>query len=245
VAGSLLILTTATVLAPGRAGLPEDTLTGTYAFAAAGDGAPGRVLAFGPAETLPGSSYDFEGLAYRVFTPPVPYTWSTYLPRPRLGDEALVALFDDLVDSRVRRAGERLADFGIGWVVFTEQSPLEALFESQLDLVPLRSLEFVVFRNEVPAARAMAADGTPWVWEGVSYRLPEGAPASGTLHVAENADERWGPGSWSQADWANQITVAGDVVEFSGHAGRRIMAIGSASWLGVLLLAAAVGRWRR
>jgi hypothetical protein len=243
-AAAVLVVTTVTLLAPGRAGLPEDTLTGSYDFAVAADGAPGRVLVLGPAETLPGTSYDYEGLGYRVFTPPVPRTWSTYLPEPRLGDEALVAVFDDLVAGRVRRAGERLAEFGIGWVLFTEESPLESLLEAQLDLVPLRSLESVVFRNEVPAARAAAADGTPWVWDGTAYRLPEGAPASGTLYVAENADERWGPGAWTQVDWANQITVAGDTVRFSGHGGRRMMAIGSAGWLGILLVVAVAGRLR-
>jgi hypothetical protein len=243
-AAAVLVVTTVTTLAPGRAGLPEDTLTGTYDFAVASDDAPGRVLVFGPAETLPGDGYDYEGLGYRVFTPPMPLTWSAYLPEPRLGDEALVAMFDDLVAGEVRRAGERLAEFGIGWVLFTEESPLESLLEAQLDLVPHRSLESVVFRNEVPAARAAAADGTPWVWDGTAYRLPAGAPASGTLYVAENADERWGPGVWSQTGWANQITVAGETVRFSGHGGRRMMAIGSAGWLGVLLVAAAAGRRR-
>ncbi len=241
---AVLTVTTVATLAPGRAGLPEDTFTGTYGFAAAAEGAQGRVLVFGPAETLPGTSYDYEGLAYRVFTPPVPRTWSTYLPDQRLGDNALVELFDDLVSGRVRRAGERLADFGIGWVLFTEDSPLESLFEAQLDLVPLRSLDSVVFRNEVPAARATAADGTAWRWDGTAYRLPEGAPASGTLYVAENGDRRWGPGEWEQAGWANRITVAGDTVRFSGHTGRRSMAVGSAGWLGALLVAALVGRRR-
>jgi hypothetical protein len=202
------------------------------------------VLAFGSPDTLPGSSYDYEGLAYTVFTPPMPATWSAYLPDPRLGDRALTVLFDDLVAGRVRRAGERLADFGIGWVTFTEESPLESLLEAQLDLVPLRSLESVVFRNEVPTARAIAADGTAWQWDGTSYRLPASAPASGTLYVAENADYRWGPGVWAQADWANEIVVAGDTVSFSGHTGRRVMAIGSAGWLAALLVAALAGRRR-
>ena len=181
-----------------------------------------------------------------MFTPPVPETWAAYLPEERLGDRALEALFDDLVDGRVRRAGERLASFGIQWVVFTEESPLETLFEAQLDLIPIRSLEFPVFRNEVPAARAVADTGAVWPGDGTGYRRPEGVSPTTSVYVAENADFRWGPGTWEQDGWANSVTVAAGVVEFSGHTGRRMLATGAAAWLGLLFATWLVaGRWRR
>jgi hypothetical protein len=63
--------------------------------------------------------------------------------------------------------------------------------------------------------------------------------------VASNADYRWGPGEWNQADWANQVDTAGTAVRFAGHDGRRDLALGSAAWLGVLLALAAAGWWGR
>ena len=157
-------------------GFPEDRYSDLLAFATAGGDTGSRVLLFGPAADLPGTSRDFEGLGYRVLAPPYPESWDAYLPAPRLGDEALRRLLDDLLDGEVRRAGERLAVFGIGWVAFTEESPLEAVFEAQLDMVPLRGLALPVFRNEVPATEAYGPGGTPWTRDGTGYLRPDGAP---------------------------------------------------------------------
>jgi hypothetical protein len=244
-AAVLVVLTAVGPTIVGRATLPEDELTDRFSFAVAGDMPTGRVLVFGPAGDLPGTTYEYEGLAYRVFTPPVPDTWDAYLPEPRLGDLALVALFDDLVDGSVRRAGERLAPFGVSWVVFLDPSPLEGLLEAQLDLVPLRSLDVPVFRNEVPAARAVAASGRAWEWDGTGYRIPVGAAASGTVRIAENADYRWGPGTWAQDEWANEITVSGREVSFRPYEPRRTVALLALAWLIVLVVGSAAGRWRR
>lgn len=245
IAALLALVTVAVPVGEGRAGLPEDDLTDRFAFAAAADGGTTRVLLFGDESSLPGTSRRYEGLGYRVFSPPAPESWDARLGEPRLGDEALVALFDDLVDGRVRRAGARLAEFGIEWVVFVEDSPLATLLAAQLDLVPVTSLDFPVFRNEVPTGRAVGEDGVVWVRDGTGYRRPDGASA-GSVFVAENADFRWGPGDWEQEDWANSVTAAGDTVDFAGHSGRRALAITAAAWLGVLLVTfAVVGRWGR
>jgi hypothetical protein len=229
---------------PGRAGLPADQYRDVLAFATAGGDTGARVLLFGPAEDLPGTSRDFEGLGYRVVSPPYPESWDAYLPEPRLGDEALQGLLYELLGGDVRRAGERLAVFGIGWVAFTEQSPLEGVFEAQLDMVPLRGLAVPVFRNEVSATEAYGPGGTAWLRDGTGYVRPEGALA-GPVYVASNADYRWGPGEWSQADWANQIDTAGTEVHFAGHAGRRELALGSAAWLALLVVMLGVGWWGR
>ena len=243
-AALVLVGGTAAMAMPGRAGLPEDRDTDLLAFATAGGDTGSRVLLFGPAADLPGTSRDFEGLGYRVLAPPFARSWDAYLPAPRLGDEALRHLFDDLLGGEVRRAGERLAGFGIGWVAFTESSPLEATFEAQLDMVPLRGLAVPVFRNEVPATEAFGPGGTPWTRDGTGYLRPEGAP-SGPVYVAANADYRWGPGDWNQADWANQVDTAGTEVRFSGYAGRRNLALGSATWLVTLLALLGIGWWGR
>ena len=230
VAGAVLIVGTLGFAGPGRAGLPEDGFSGAFAFAAPEDAPTTRILIFGPAVDLPGGARDFDGLGYRVFTPPLPSSWDAILNEPRLGDEALEQVLRDLVDGRSRRAGEELADFGIGWIVFTEQSPLEALFEAQLDLVTLRSLDFPVFRNEAPAFVAHTVDGDGWIADGAGFRPGAASPSAGVI-VATNADYRWGPGIWSQDDWANRIDGVDTSVGFTAHGGRRLGALAAFGWL--------------
>ena len=225
-----LILGTFALAGPGRAGLPDDTLTGTFEFAAPPGIEPSRVLLFGDASTLPGSSRQIDGLGYRVFVPPYPTTSEAFLNEERLGDEALHSLLEDLIDGRSRRAGSALAAFGIGWVAFTEPSPLEALFESQLDLVTLRSLDFPVFRNEAAAAIVRSSDGAVWLAEGAGYSAPDGG-STGEVFVAANADFRWGPGEWSQSDWGNLISTTRSEIRFAPYGPRRLAAFGALIWL--------------
>jgi hypothetical protein len=244
VAAVVLVGSTAAPAVSGRAGLPEDCYTELLAFAAADEGTPSRVLLFGPHEDLPGTSRDLEGLGYRLVDPPYAESWQVYLNEPRLGDEALQALLVDLLEGDVRRAGKRLAGFGIGWVVFLEPSPLEALFEAQLDMVPLRGLEVPVFHNEVATAVALGSAGTIWEPDGTGFRRPEGTGAD-SVYVAVNADYRWGPGEWSQADWANRVGTAGTEIRFATNPVRRNLALGSAAWLGLLVVLLALGWWGR
>ena len=240
-AGVLFVVATLLLAGPGRAGLPDDTLTGVYDFAASEDTGAGRILAFGP--DLPGTERTIEGLGYRVFDPPFPYSWDAYLNEPRLGDDALQAFLESLLEGRERRAGDALAEFGIAWVVFTEPSPLQRLLESQLDLFALRSLDFPVYRNEVPAAPAVDESGTRWLADGTGYRSPDGR-AEGVLHIADNADYRWGPGSWEQVDWANQLSGAPSAVKFEAYAPRRLMAFGAGLWFLTLVAGMVLGRRR-
>jgi len=241
-----LVAATALVAAPGRAGLPRDQVGDTFTFAVAGDVLPSRILLFGPIETLPGESRQLEGLGYRVFDPPYPRSWEAYLHEPRLGDETLHAFLETLLDGEVRRAGVTLAEFGVGWVAFTEESQLQSVFEAQLDLVTLRSLDVPVYRNEVPAAASESADGIGWRRSGTGFVSVDG-PGGTSVRVAQNADSRWGPGEWEQADWANvvQVPVGQDAVGFTGYGPRRTMGVGAAAWFGLLLMAATVGRWWR
>lgn len=237
-----LALTTLAVAGSGRAGLPADALGGSFRFAVNGD-VSSRILLFGPVDTLPGTSRTLDGLGYRLILPPYPATWEANLNEPRLGDEALEALLFDIIDGKVRRAGSALAEFGIGWIAFTEPSPLELLFEAQLDLVPLRSLDFPVFRNEIPAAPARSNGGTVWPLVGTGYRAPQGV--GDTVTIASNADYRWGPGSWEQAGWANRISDAGDGASFGGYGPRRVMALVSGAWALVLAMVWLASRRRR
>jgi len=242
---SAVLVLAASVLASlgGRAGLPEDQHGEQFGFMVAQNEEPTRVLVFGPAEDLPGEARDLEGVGYRVFTPPYPYSWELYLNEPRLGDDALEQVLTDILDGEVRRAGERLAPFGIGWVVFLEslETSFESRFEGQLDMVPLPSLDFYTFRNNVEAAVAIGDDGVVWVRDGTGYHAPG---SGGTVTIAENADYRWGPGEWSQEGWANTVTASGDEVHFAGYEPRRNLAVAAAAWLALLVVLGFVGRAR-
>lgn len=238
-AAVVLVMLTMLVAGPGRAGLPPDELTGDLAFAVPQDAAPTRVLMFGT--ELPGTTRQLAGLPYRVIVPPYPTTWEARLNEPRLGDHALHAVLEDLLDGKVRRAGASLAEFGIGWVAFTEPSPLEQVFAAQLDLVPLTSLRIPVFRNEVPTALAQTPDGTGWDIAGTGYRSGDGASAP-AVSIASNADHRWGPGSWEQVEWRNQVVPSEHSVRFQPYGPRRVMAIAAGAWLLVLAATWAVSR---
>lgn len=224
----------------GRAALPEDRYTGLLGFAWAGEQAPSRVLLFGAHEDLPGTSRDLAGLGYRLINPPDLRSWDAYLPEPRLGDEALHDLLERLLEGDVRRAGERLAAFGIGWVSFLDPSPLERVFEAQLDMVPLRGLELPTYRNEVASGIAVGATGD---WEVAGAGFTRTGDGDDTVYLALNADYRWGPGEWAQAGWANQVRTDATELRFAPNPTRRNLAIGAAAWLGLLMVATAVGWW--
>lgn len=235
-----LLGSTMLVVGPGRAGLPRDTMTGTYGFAVPMAEPPNRILALG--SDLPGTYRTLDGLPYRVFVPPFPTTWEAYLNEPRLGDEALHEFLGDVIDGRVRRAGNALADFGIGWVVFTERNALTQLFESQLDLVPLTSIRFPVMFNEIDTAPAFADGVVRWPGDGTAFHDPEEGGITRSVVVASNADFRWGGSTWEQDEWRNLVIEPGETVAFSGHQPRRLMAIGAGAWLFVLVVAVLVGR---
>jgi hypothetical protein len=245
-AASVLVVATALIGLPGRAGLPHDEYRDVFGFATLTEEVPSRILLFGPAESLPGESRDLEGLGYRIIDPPYPRSWDAYLGEPRLGDEALHSTLETLLDGEVRRAGEALAPFGIGWVAFTEESQLQSIFEAQLDLLALRSFDVPVYRNEVPAPVAASTDGTVWERSGTGFVLEDGAGGS-AVRIAQNADYRWGPGDWEQEEWASVVDppAGEDRIAFGGHGPRRTMAIGALAWFGLLVLASVTGRFRR
>ncbi|MCJ7726674.1 MAG: hypothetical protein MUP76_09850 [Acidimicrobiia bacterium] len=241
-----LVAATGLVAAPGRAGLPSDEYRDALSFATAAGDVPSRILLLGTTDTLPGESRDFEGLGYRVVDAPYPHNWDAYLHEPRLGDEALHEFLETMLDGELRRAGAELAEFGIGWVAFTEESQMQVLFESQLDMVALRSFGIPVYRNEAPTAIAAGADGGAWQRQGTGFVSTDG-PGGVSVRIAQNADFRWGPGEWVQDDWANvvQVAVGGDEVAFSGESTRLSMAIGAGAWFLLLVATAVVGRLRR
>ena len=244
IAGVLMVVSTLGVLGDGRAGLPDSDVGQRLAFALPSeDTAPTRMLLFGSEDALPGTVRTIEGLGYRVIGPD-PRSWDVYLPAPRLGDEALEGVLGELLNGTTRRVGEALAPFGIGWVLFYEDSALERRFKTQLDIVPLHSLDIPAFRNEVHGLRAATDDGTAWLRDGTGYVVNEASGPS--VRIAENADFRWGPGEWSQDDWANRVPTTGGIATFAAHEPRRTEAILALAWFSLLVLGAVVlRRWPR
>ena len=87
--------------------------------------------------------------------------------------------------------------------------------------------------GSAPCSRAFVArtaDGEGWIADGAGFR-PAAGPASAEVIVATNADYRWGPGTWSQDDWANRVAGAGTSVGFTAHGGRRLGALAAFGWL--------------
>ncbi|MDP8959499.1 MAG: hypothetical protein M3N51_09960 [Actinomycetota bacterium] len=233
VAGSLLLV------AGGRAGLPADRFRDALRFTTSrqvGE-ASARALLLGPAETLPGDHRQVEGAAYRLVSTPVPHLWEAWLPGPQAGDRRLEEVLGDLAAGDSLRVGEALAPFGIRWVVLTGPTPFQASLEVQLDLQPLSGLDYPVFENEVAAFRAIAGDGTPWQWSAPGYR-GEARP-DGRLYLAENADDRWMPGPWERAGWANRVSAAQGRAWFPPLEDLLLMARGAA----VLMLSLVALAW--
>jgi hypothetical protein len=237
-------LVAAPFILPGRAGLPADRYRGLLDFAATVDGASdSRLLLVGSAASLPGESRSLDGTAYRVISVPVPTLWETRLGVERPADAALDAVLRSIVAGETVRAGEALAEFGIEWVVFVNETVLDASFDGTLDLLPLPGLDETAFVNEESAVRALTTSGTAWSWDAPGYR-GEGTAGEAVL-VAEAADRRWGPGEWAQNGWSNRLSAAPGVATFSSRTELRNEALFALGYLVLLVVFAMVGVGRR
>ncbi len=237
VGGVALVAGTLLLAGPGRAGLPHDEYREALAFTdIQGDATQARVLIAGPADQLPGDSRLLDGAAYRVVSAPVPRLWEARLPEPRIGDAELEETLRAIIRGDVARAGEALAPFGIRWVVMVGPSAFQDVFDAQLDLIPLSGLDQPVFLSEIEAVRAAADDGSEWSWDPPDYRGP--AEPGDRVFIAENADQRWRPEPWQQADWANRADGAEGVISFEAHGPyRREARLAGALFVGLAVLA--------
>ena len=237
VAAVLVGISTLAGLPAGRMGLPGDRF-GSLEFtqSRAGPQGPQRVLLVGPSDALPGEYRRLDdGTAYRLVGADLDYP-QAWLPEPLAGDVALEEALTSILSDQLLRPGERLAGFGIGWVVAMGPSPLVESMYTQLDLRPLTGL-FVgeaggVWENEGAAYRAVTDRGIPWTWEAPEY---VGRPQGSTVKINENADPRWGPGTWEAADWGNRVTVDSGVASFGGVDSYRFQARLAGVWALVLL----------
>lgn len=209
------------VLIGGRAGLPADELRDALEFVAVAEDDVGesRALLLGEASALPGESRSYQGLSYRLVSLPEPQLWEAWLPEPGVGDAAFENVLDSLLAGSTSRVGRDLAAFGIRWIVVMDDTPLEPLFEGQLDLVPLRGLERLTYAVDAETSvRALASDGA--VWQPVPGGYVGPADPNGRVRLADNANGRWEP-AWQQVEWSNEVSAA------RGFAGYRRSAVAS------------------
>jgi hypothetical protein len=245
-AAMLLVATTAIPLFAGRAALPNDEFTEPLRFttAAEGEASSSRILLVGPEDSLPGDSRAVRGAAYRVVSAPVPGLWEVSLPEPGAADGALQTLLLSLIEGDESRAGAALSAFGIRWVVVTGNTPLEAVFDGQLDLVSLGGAKRPTFLvdSENPV-RALATTGESWTREGTGYQ--GNAVAGERVFLAETSNSRWGPDPWAQSGWGNEVSAATGAAEFEPIESRRSLAYLAAGLLLVLMLFSAFARRQR
>jgi hypothetical protein len=242
----VLVALTLVPLYHGRGGLPADEYTNPLRFTAAADGdaAASRILLVGPESTLPGEWRVVRGAAYRVISAPLPSLWEVMLPKPSGPDLALENLLVGLINGEESRAGAALARFGIRWVVVTGSTPLEDVFDGQLDLVRLGGAKRPTFLVDAESpVRAITTSGVVWTASGTGY---EGEPAAGErVLLADAANTRWGPAPWSQVGWGNEVSAADGMAQFEPIATRRNQALVAASVFVFYLMFSAVARRRR
>jgi hypothetical protein len=242
-AAAVVVASALLVVVPGRAGLPSAELTERIGFIAVGEGDPAasRILLIGPAEVLPGESRLVRGAGYRVVSAPVPEMWEAWLPEMADIDFALQDDLEAMIDGSTFRAGEALAPYGIRWVISLGETPLEDVFGSQLDLLPLGSREGVAFTIEgEPPVRAVADDGMAWTRTSSGY---EGEPGPGRVLLAETSDTRWAPDGQAAGPGTSVSAVDGEA-RFGPIDARRTQAKLAGGVLLLLLALSWVGRRR-
>jgi hypothetical protein len=242
----VLLAMTLLPLYHGRGDLPADEFTDPLRFttAAEGEAAASRILLVGPERTLPGEWRVVRGAAYRVVSAPVPALWELDLPDPTGPDVALEKVLLDLIDGEQTRAGAALAGFGIRWVVVTGDTPLEAVFDGQLDLVRLGGAKLPTFLvDSDDPVRALSSSEEAWTHAGTGY-VGEAA-AGDRVFLAETANTRWGPEPWAQVAWGNEVSAAQGRAEFRPIATRRNEAMVAAGVFGLFFLLSGLARRRR
>ncbi|MBT8197780.1 MAG: hypothetical protein KJO84_04680 [Acidimicrobiia bacterium] len=241
VGASVVLVSTVFVIAPGRAGLPDDRGAAIdLAAVSEVDPTATRVLVLGEAGGIPGDERSFDGAHYRVVPTSGATVLDARLAAPRAGDDALDAVLATLVEGKSRRIGADLAEFGIAWIVAVDDTPFLPLLDGQLDLIPLRGLPRPTFQVEAQALVARSTDGRAWFADGSGFGGL--ADPDSRVRLAVNADPRWEPGPWRQVGWANEVSAVDGTATFPPIQARRTMAWFSFGWLLVLPVVAYVGR---
>ena len=225
----------------GRAGFSDDQWSGRLLFTESigSEDDAARVLVVGGPQELPGEYRTVDSVTYRLVPTGGPSLEQARLGEPRLGDEALADVISSISGGELVRPGEELAEFGVGWVAVVDDPSFAGAMAAQVDMDEVSvSEDLTVFRNSVPASRAVGDDGLVWSAAGPDF---VGPPGSGSVRIADNASSRWGP-DWEQDDWANRVSAADGVASYEPVALRRTLAWISGSVLGLGSLALGFSR---
>ena len=138
-------------------------------------------------------------------------------------------------------------------ITWISQNPIAAAIYFTMATTALYGLYCVIllvrriaqkrFLSEAAAGRAVADDGTVWEWDAPDYRGPSQPGAR--IRVAENGDQRWAPGPWQQAGWANRVGAQEGVISFDAQSDLRREALGAALLFAILMGLAIWGTGRK
>ena len=177
-------------LIDGALGYGPDRFGESMAFAEARAEEHGadRVLYLG--SDLPGGHRVMNGVAYRVASGPTAPLTEAWLSDSREGDVALENVLADFLVEGDLRPGERLAPFGIRWVVSTSENELEQAFVARLDMarLPIFDLPFTVYENLESSPRAVSDAAWTHAPAGAVWYTGNG---SNNVRLAESPGPGW------------------------------------------------------
>ncbi len=232
-------------LADGYLGLPTGDLNEALGFSAtlAGEGGPGRTLLISTDRgDVPGEARSGPGFWYRPIDGSGMTQDEVWLPPPRAGDIELAAVIDRVATGVDLRPGSTLAPFAIDWLVLDgEESYLDGLLQTQLDLVPT-PLDPSLRIYENPDARPMAA-GTSVVWarQGTGFG---GVSANQPIALAVNQDDDWSPDP-ALDGWSLTVDGGQGSATYRADSSALILPILAMVMLMASVVAILVGRARR
>ena len=215
IGATAVLIVSGLALLDGRLGLPPGDVNDRFAFAStlAESGSPERVLVISADRSLiPGEVRAGPGVWYRTVDGEGTTLDEVWLPEPQAGDEQLDAAIDHIAAGAELRPGFLLSEFSIAWVVVEgDESPLDQILESQLDLVPTPLATGArVFEN--PDALPLAAIGDEVVWrrDGTGFAGPNRADRA-VIRVSYS--HGWQPEP-ALEDWFTTVSAAAGEARF-------------------------------
>ncbi|MGH8916659.1 MAG: hypothetical protein ACRDZM_19365 [Acidimicrobiia bacterium] len=243
-AAAMLVLSVGGLL-DGRLGLPAGDGNERLSFAStlAGQGGPGRILMMSvERDSIPGEARPGPGVWYRTVDGQGTSIDEVWLPERREGDLSLDAAIARIATGAELRPGRALARFSIDWVVIAgAESPLDRIFQSQLDMVPTPLIpEWKVFENPVSEPLASGDGGMIWSRQGTGFA---GAPGPGRIGINVSHSPGWQPEPESRG-WRLSVAATEGEATFTGGGYLRIAPFAAVGLLLVSLLLIAWGKVR-
>ncbi len=230
-----------TSLIGGRAGLPGSELADSIGFISRSqpEDTSARILVIGSSDAIPGDVRDVRGATYRVVPASGMKLWDLWQGAPSTADSALDRILRDMIDGNEFRGGERLSDMGIGWAVVLDDSPLEAVLRSQLDIVSVGAGVSVAFTMPETQGAVVSGVDPPWVTNGTVYTGPA---TDGPVFLGTNPNSFWDPNGWQQQLWGNSVDGRSGEISFTPRPLIRQRAFGALFGLAALAGLAIWGR---